>query len=394
MGEYQIFDADQWLKHQGNGHEAGEFRCQEIDPEDIGIAPQRDADIPLPYIDIARDPIPPRDWAVRDRIPAGNVTLLSGEGSIGKSLLLLQAAAASVVGRDWIGTMPASGPAMYLSCEDDDNEVCRRLDPIAKLYGVSRLDLKNAGLHVLDYVGRDAALGFVDRRERILPTPLFERLKREAKRIRPQLLILDTASDVFVGKENDRAQTRQFVTLLRGLAIESAAAVILVGHPSLTGIATDTGLSGNTAWHNSVRARGYFKKAEGFEPEEGVRVLEWRKNNYGPISEKIVLRWRNGVFVPEPRLGSLEQMAAERMVDELFVDLLRRFTKQGRNVSDKRSPTYAPAVFAGEPEAKERKIYKDAFVGAMTRLFAANKITVAKEGSASRIRTRIVEVSL
>jgi hypothetical protein len=51
-------------------------------------------------------------------------------------------------------------------------------------------------------------------------------------------------------------------------------------------------------------------------------------------------------------------------------------------------------VFAGEPEAKERKIYKDAFVGAMTRLFAANKITVAKEGSASRIRTRIVEVSL
>jgi AAA domain len=74
----------------------------------------------LPVIDVAKDPIPPRDWAVRDRIPARNVSLLSGEGAIGKSILLLQLAASIVLARDWLGTVPEPGPVMYLSCEDDD----------------------------------------------------------------------------------------------------------------------------------------------------------------------------------------------------------------------------------------------------------------------------------
>jgi hypothetical protein len=39
------------------------------------------------------------------------------------------------------------------------------------------------------------------------------------------------------------------------LAIAANGAVVLVTHPSLTGINSDSGLSGSTAWHNSVRAR-------------------------------------------------------------------------------------------------------------------------------------------
>ena len=37
-------------------------------------------------------PVPPRDWAVQDRIARRNVTLLSGEGGVGKSILILQLA--------------------------------------------------------------------------------------------------------------------------------------------------------------------------------------------------------------------------------------------------------------------------------------------------------------
>jgi hypothetical protein len=45
--------------------------------------------------------------------------------------------------------------------------------------------------------------------------------------------------------------------------------------PSLTGISTDTGLSGTTQWHNAVRARGYMKAvkpAEGEQPDNDLRV--------------------------------------------------------------------------------------------------------------------------
>jgi hypothetical protein len=71
--------------------------------------------------------------------------------------------------------------------------------------------------------------------------------------------------------------------------------------------------------------------------------------------------------------------------------LLRRLDGQGRNVSDKVSSSYAPTVFAAEPEAKSVKANKKAFVEAMARLFAANKIKVVNEGRPSHQTHRIVE---
>ena len=121
--------------------------------------------------------------------------------------------------------------------------------------------------------------------------------------------------------------------------------------------------------------------------------LSVKKNNYGPTGERLLLRWRNGVFVPEPRAGSFDQMAADRKIEDLFIELLRRFTKEGRNVSNKASSTYAPTEFEKEPEAKERKASKDALADAMRRLFAADRIKVVTEGPPSRPRTRIVEVT-
>ena len=246
------------------------------------------------------------------------------------------------------------------------------------------------GLRFLSFAGRDAMLGQADRNGVIRPTPLFEQLRRDALQLRPKLIVLDTVADVFGGKENDRAQTRQFITLLRGLAIDADAAVVMAAHPSLTGIATDTGLSGNTAWHNSVRARMYFKPAPG--EDTALRVLEVKKNNYGPVSEAMVLRWHNGVYVVEPGKGTFERLAAEAEIDQLFLKLLRRFTDQGRNVSDKKSPTHAPTLFAEEPDAKAAKANKKDLAEAMTRLFAANRLRVVTVGSASRTRSRIVEV--
>lgn len=346
------------------------------------------SDTTIGFINIADDPIPPREWAVHDRIPMRNVTLVSGEGAIGKSILLLQLSAAMVLGRDWISTLPKQGPVIYLSCEDDDDEIRRRVEAIAAHYQTTRKELA-ADLHVLSLVGRDPILGFPDRSDRIQKTGLFDQVRKSALTIKPHLIVIDTVADVFAGRENDRSQTRQFITLLRGLAIEADAAVILASHPSLTGISTDTGLSGNTAWHNSVRARAYFKKAPG--NNEDLRVLEWRKNNYGPISENILLRWRNGVYQPEPRPGSLEQLAAEAKIDQIFSDLLPRFTKRGLNVSAKpNAPTYAPAEFAKEKEAKEAKLTRADFEAAMRRLLSAGKIKVENYGPPSRGWTKLV----
>lgn len=57
---------------------------------------------------------PKRRWHVLDRIPLCQPTLLSGEGSIGKSLLILHLLASTALGRDWLGFLPEPGPSWYL----------------------------------------------------------------------------------------------------------------------------------------------------------------------------------------------------------------------------------------------------------------------------------------
>jgi RecA-family ATPase len=340
----------------------------------------------LPYIDLALDPIPPRDWLVLDRIPMRNVSMLSGEGAMGKSILLMQLAGAAVLGRDWVGTLPEPGPVLFLSAEEDDLELCRRMEAVAQHFGATRQDMIDAGLGVLSFAGLDALLGVPDRAGVIKPTPLFEALKRDAIQQRPKLIVVDPVADVFAGKEMDRAQTRQFITLLRGLAMEVGAAVVISAHPSLTGIKTDTGLSGSTAWHNSVRARMYLKAAG---DDTDLRVMECKKSNYSRLGETVVLRWKDGVYAVEPGVGTLQRLAAEQKISELFMTLLRRSADQGRNVSDKPGTSYAPAKFAKSPEAIDAKITSKDFAEAMERLFTAGKIRVVTEGPRSHPRTRL-----
>lgn len=342
----------------------------------------------LPYVDLAAE-LTDRQWLVADRIPMFNVTSLSGEGAVGKSILLLQLSAACVLGRDWIGTLPIIGPVLYFCAEEDADEIRRRLEAIARHFGVSRQQLSDDGLRVLSFAGREAILGTPDRDGIIKPTPLFARIKSDATAQRPKLIVIDPVADAFGGNEIDRAQTRQYITHMRGLAIDAGSAVVMATHPSLTGIASGSGSSGSTAWHNSVRARLYLQAAP--SDDKALRVLEVKKNNYGPVTDTIVLRWKDGAYVVEPGKGTLQRLADEQAVDHLFLKLLRRLADQGRNVSDKVSPSYAPSVLASEPEAKAAKADKKALADAMARLFAAGKIRVVPYGPASRMRSKIVE---
>jgi RecA-family ATPase len=201
------------------------------------------------------------------------------------------------------------------------------------------------------------------------------------------------SADIYGGNENDRAQVRQFISLLRGMAITSGAGVLLTSHPSLTGINTGTGLSGSTAWNASVRSRLYFKRAttdKDEEPDPDLRVLEVMKSNYGPVGETITLRWKDGLFLPVSGVNDLEKLAMDARAENLFLDLLARFNKQNRNVNDKTGPTYAPTLFAQEAEAKAARIGKQAFANAMRRLFSNDRIHLEPYGKPSRQFKRLV----
>jgi RecA-family ATPase/5S rRNA maturation endonuclease (ribonuclease M5) len=344
---------------------------------------------PLVFIDFTawqNQPVPERSWVVRDRIPLNNVTLFSGEGAVGKTIVSLQLAVATVLGRDWLKALPEPGPVIAVCCEDDTDELHRRLDAILRHYHASFTDL--ADLHLISLAGDDALLATPRRDGLLQPTGLFKQLSEAARDLKPKLILIDNSADVFGGNENDRAQVRQFIGLLRGLAMLANAGALLTSHPSLTGITTGTGLSGSTAWNASVRSRLYLKRAttaKDEEPDPNLRILEIMKSNYGPVGETITMQWKDGLFLPTPTLGSLEQLAREQKVDGLFLVLLDRWKEQGRNVSDKpKANTYAPGRFAEEPEAKAEHVTKRELTEAMERLFRANKIRSEPYGPPSR----------
>lgn len=353
---------------------------------------------PIELMDYTIDPIPPRQWVVRDRIPLRNVTLLSGEGSVGKSILAMQLAAVIALNTDidhayldWLGELPPGGSVVYLTCEEDRDETAHRLEQIAVHYHTTRKALMR-NLFMISRVGMFSLLAEVQR-EQFKASELWALFRAQVIAIKPRLIVIDTAADVYGGNEINRQQTRQFITLLRGLAMEVDAGVILIAHPSLEGIRSGSGLSGSTAWHNSVRARAYFQNLSDDERDNDLRVLEWMKSNYGPICERVVVRYKNGVYVPEPSSGSAEQLMAQRAVEGVLLDVLRRFVKDGRDVSSKPSPSYLPAVFARETECKNAKpaIRKSDLEDAMSRLFAAGRISNETIGPPSRRLTRIVE---
>jgi RecA-family ATPase len=102
--------------------------------------------------------------------------------------------------------------------------------------------------------------------------------------------------------------------LLRGLAIKNDLAVVLIAHPSLSGMASGSGTSGSTAWSNSVRARLYLERIvdEGNrEIDPDLRVLRVKKSNYGPVGLELPLRWQNGGFIVDGPAGGFDKIAAE-----------------------------------------------------------------------------------
>jgi RecA-family ATPase len=363
-------------------------------PEHYGGS-SRNAVQPIRWLDMSRwdsEPIPERQWGIHNRVPLNQAGLFSGEGGTGKSIIELHKNVAHVAGKDWLGSLPEKGPAFYIGAEDEDSEIHIRLAAIAKHCGVTFAELIRGGLHVLPLLGQDATLCFASKSGRVETTDLYKQLYQSAGDIKPKNISIDTLSRAFAGAENDRVQVYGFASHMQALAMVAGGSVTILSHPSLSGINSGSGISGSTAWHGAFRFRQYLtgiKPEAGEQPDTDLRQLEFRKNQYGPLGETIVLRYRNGLFLPLPGVPSLEKAAQEANADDVFLDLLRRFTRENRNASDKVSPAYAPAVFVREEEAKRAGLNGKQLEAAMRRLFASGKIWNEPCGKPSRPSYRL-----
>ncbi len=341
-----------------------------------------------PAASLAGRPAPQRRWHVFGMIPSRQVTILSGDGGTGKSLLALQLAVATAAGRTWLGRDVEGGSAALLSAEDDVDELHRRFADIVAHHGLGLGDLGR--LHLRSLAGQDAALATAERRTGgLAPTDLYDLVGRDLERIRPRLLVLDTLADLHSGDELNRVHARQFVQLVRHWAIRHGAAVLLLAHPSVSGMQSGSGASGSTGWGNSVRSRLYLERITdgGYEADPDRRVLTTKKANYAAAGAEIRMTWRDGVFAADDPPTRLELQSASAKARRVFAKLLRQLTAEGRDLNPSAGPNFAPSVMASHPGAEG--CTKQALTRAMSDALGDGTAVIVEHGPPSKRHKRL-----
>ena len=343
-----------------------------------------------PASDFYGKPIPPRRWVVPGWVPERNVTMLSGDGGLGKSLLAMQLAIACATGTPWLGLNTQRANVLYIACEDDDDEIQRRIADICKANElVNELDLEN--LHYESRVGEDNALITAGRYDEPGdPTDLYFTIHNAASNNGVGVIIFDSLHDLFAGNENNRVQARRFIGLLRKMCIDCECSGILLAHPSASGLMTGTGASGSTAWNNAVRARIYLtprNTEETDDSDENERILSKKKANYSGLGDPIKLLWENGAFRLKNSgvVANIERKKKEQAAQTVFLKCLDAVLASKRTVSwNAHSRTYAPRVFSTMKQSKGVNV--KALQRAMEALFNEEKIQVGSVTNEHRNR--------
>lgn len=188
----------------------------------------------------------------------GSLVLLGGEPGIGKSTLLLQAAA---------NMARTVGPVLYSSGEESEHQIKSRGE---------RLSIGKAPLF-------------------LLAETCLERILEEIARIKPALVIVDSIQTIFSLKFQSApgsiSQVREAATQLLFAAKAQNVPTFLVGH-----VTKDGSLAGPKALEHVVDTVLYF---EG-ERHHSHRVVRAVKNRFGAVSELGVFEMTASGLRPVP----------------------------------------------------------------------------------------------
>ena len=244
---------------------------------------------------------PPRDWLIKDWLPANCLSMLTGEGGVGKSYLSLQLVATLAArGKQFhfkIGDAPAAlgNPitTVWATWEDDKNEIIRRLQRIQKTLQWPNLDIIGNRFHYVDLKMLGPLWG-PDLAQHVSVRGNLQEAGHQLMQICENhdagLLVLDPCAGAFGGNENDRSAVRQFTAYLSGWAMQYNCAILLIAHPPKS----NETYSGSTDWLGSVRSLWHLSKDqtedESEEAQDDQYLLKHEKSNYAMTQNPIQLQ--------------------------------------------------------------------------------------------------------
>ena len=268
-----------------------------------------------------------RTWLIDELIPDNRITLLSGKGGLGKSMLALQLGVAVAEGDADVlpgsGLVNEHGPrsVVYLTYEEERAEVLRRVrqlggDDVAERIGNRLVRFDGAAAGELWHPDPDGSghTSTTGKAAKAMHAVIHVCEERNAA-----LLIIDTVGHAFLSNENDRGIVNEFLRYLDHWARETNTAVVIVAHPPKS---SNERYSGNSTWHGTVRALLALEMAvlvKGGKGEEDTRhpALVLDKSNYGMPRHNFPQWWlargTDGKY-PPGKIRAVDKDAAIAMV--------------------------------------------------------------------------------
>ena len=247
------------------------------------------------------DEVTDRRWMAYPLLPESEVTLLTGQGGVGKSFLLLQLGGLLAAGYT-DGSFSRSElkgrthydyfiqpklvphwdepqPVIYASYEDDMSEIRRRMNDLYNRFDWFRekqsvifdnfhpISMRQLGPVWAPEIGKHW-------QTRSQPTRVADLLKKECKDKKAKLLMIDPVSACFYGDENNKAEVYAFINSWAAWGEKTETAVLISAHLPKGKEARRSGYSGAAAWEGAVRSLFTLEWFNMNENEDGEREKE------------------------------------------------------------------------------------------------------------------------
>jgi hypothetical protein len=178
------------------------------------------------------DALPRRPWLVPPYMMRGQIAVLHGPGSAGKSMLVIVWAIALALGKPFGRLKPKQRCRVVVAnFEDDEEEQKRRLSAALQFFGAKPADLKGWLFRVSLGPKGDATMFELGESGQITTSSCFHTLERACERIQPDAVTLDPFVAINAVPESDNQLMRRVMTLLKlTLARRLHCALALVHH--------------------------------------------------------------------------------------------------------------------------------------------------------------------
>ena len=227
---------------------------------------------------LLKRPVTPVEFVVDGLIPRRGVTLITGEGGIGKSITGMDLAYSVGSGSRFLHKFECvQGPVLYVDLENEEASITRRVQKITAgrlecgdtedeipVYVVKKGDLAEARLSIDDQRGKAALCNSIER-------------------YRPSLLIIDPLVAVHSKDENSNVEMRQVITTLQEIAHRHDLGIVVVHHPRKRGTINDGGqmIRGASDLRNAVDSHLFLRKVSG----EQVLVEHDKSRHAPPVAK-------------------------------------------------------------------------------------------------------------